>query len=49
MTLHDRESIRDQLDDSIFAGQDLAKAMPKYKFPNRRSRPRTPTRWSTTS
>jgi len=34
MTLHDRESIRDRLDDSIFAGQDLAKAMPKYKFPD---------------
>src|SRR4051794_488435 len=34
MTLHDRNSIREQLDDSVFAGQDLAKAMPKYKFPD---------------
>ena len=33
MTLHDRNSIRDHLEDSIFAGQDLAKAMPKYRFP----------------
>jgi glutamate decarboxylase len=34
MTLHDRNSIREQLDDSVYAGQDLAKAMPKYRFPN---------------
>ena len=34
MTLHDRDSIRDHLEDSIFAGQDLSKAMPKYRFPN---------------
>jgi glutamate decarboxylase len=33
MTLHDRNSIREQLDDSVFAGQDLSKAMPKYRFP----------------
>jgi glutamate decarboxylase len=39
MTLHDRESIRDQLLDSVFAGQDLSKAMPKYKFPPKESAP----------
>ncbi len=33
MTVHDRNSIREQLDDSVFAGQDLSKAMPKYRFP----------------
>jgi glutamate decarboxylase len=33
MTLHDRESVRDQLLDSVFAGQDLSTSMPKYKFP----------------
>ena len=34
MTLHDRNSIREHLEDSIFAGQDLSKAMPKYRFPD---------------
>jgi glutamate decarboxylase len=34
VTLHDRNSIREQLDDSVYAGQDLAKAMPKYRFPD---------------
>ncbi len=34
MTLHRRESVRDQLTDSVFAAHDLAKAAPKYRFPN---------------
>ena len=33
MTLHVRDFIRESLDDSVFAGQDLATAMPKYRFP----------------
>ena len=32
--MHDRDSIRHQLDDSVFAGQDLATALPKYRFPD---------------
>src|SRR6478735_5495670 len=39
MTLHDRDSIREQLDDSVFAGQDLSTAVPKYKFPQNESKP----------
>src|SRR5437868_1604077 len=39
MTLHDRDSIREQLNDSVFAGQDLTTAVPKYKFPNSESKP----------
>ncbi len=39
MTLHRRETVRDQLDDSVFADRDLAKAAPKYKFPNEEWRP----------
>ena len=31
---HDRETVRSSLDDSVYAGQDLAKAAPKYRFPN---------------
>jgi glutamate decarboxylase len=38
MTLHDRDSVRDELDDSVFAGQDLNKAVPKYRFPKRETR-----------
>jgi len=33
MPLHHREIVRDALSDSVFPGQDLAKAMPKYHFP----------------
>ena len=39
MGLHDRDSIRHQLDDSVFAGQDLSTALPKYKFPADESNP----------
>jgi glutamate decarboxylase len=34
MTLHARETIRDHLDDCVFGGLDLSKAMPKYRFPD---------------
>ncbi len=34
MALHPRDQIRDSLQDSVFAGQDLAVALPKYKFPD---------------
>ncbi|MFZ4584897.1 MAG: glutamate decarboxylase, partial [Acidimicrobiia bacterium] len=33
MTLHDRNSIRAELDASVYAGQDVDKALPKYRFP----------------
>jgi glutamate decarboxylase len=39
MTLHRRETVRDQLDDSVFANHDLANAAPKYRFPNDEWRP----------
>ncbi len=39
MTLHDRDSIRRELEDPVFAGQDLATAMPKYRFPDHETRP----------
>lgn len=39
MTLHDRDSVRDQLDDAVFAGQDLNSAVPKYRFPRDESNP----------
>jgi glutamate decarboxylase len=39
MALHDRDSIRHQLDDSVFAGQDLSTALPKFKFPSDETNP----------
>jgi glutamate decarboxylase len=37
--LHDRDSIREAMTDSVFAGGALAKALPKYKFPQLEARP----------
>jgi glutamate decarboxylase len=34
MTLHDRDSIRDNLNDTIFAGPGMSQAIPKYRFPD---------------
>jgi len=33
MPLHRRDSIRDELFSSVYAGQDLAKELPKFQFP----------------
>jgi len=39
MALHERDVVRDELDDSVFAGQDLATAAPKYRFPDSEGNP----------
>jgi glutamate decarboxylase len=33
MPLHHRRNVVDQIDASVYAGQDLAKELPKYRFP----------------
>jgi glutamate decarboxylase len=33
MPLHERDSVRAQMEDCVFAGRDLTRAVPKYKFP----------------
>src|SRR5215469_826788 len=33
MTLHDRDSIRDQSEDCVFAARDMNRPIPKYRFP----------------
>ena len=33
MVLHDRDSVREYLDDETYASTDLSHSMPKYKFP----------------
>ena len=40
MTLHERDLIRDQLDDSLFAGHNLTSEVPKYRFPHDEGNPR---------
>ncbi len=39
MPLHHRDNVRQQLSHSVYPGQDLSKAMPKYLFPNEEARP----------
>jgi glutamate decarboxylase len=33
MPLHEREEVRDQLDECVFVGRDLTRPVPKYRFP----------------
>ena len=38
--LHSRESVRDVIDDDVFASSDLSVALPKYKMPSEEQDPR---------
>jgi len=40
MPLHDKDSVRHKLTDSVYASVDLSASMPKYKFPEEESDPR---------
>lgn len=40
MALHDKDSIREDLLDDIFASSDLSTALPKYKIPEKEQNPR---------
>src|SRR5580704_11886298 len=40
MTLHERDSIRGQLDDCVFADRDLTRPIHKYRFPPQGTEPR---------
>ena len=40
MALHERETVRDQLDDCVFADRDLTRPVPKYRFPRDETLPR---------
>src|ERR1019366_10295133 len=40
MPLHDRDTVRSQLEDSVFAGRSLTTPIPKYRFPREESLPR---------
>ncbi|WP_166825709.1 glutamate decarboxylase [Thalassoroseus pseudoceratinae] len=40
MALHNKDSIREQLDDEIYSSADLSMALPKYRFPGVEQDPR---------
>ena len=40
MALHERDVIRDQMADCVFADRDLTKPVPKYTFPQEGTLPR---------
>ena len=40
MALHEKHTVRDELDDDIYASSDLSVSMPKYRFPQLECEPR---------
>ena len=38
--LHDKNSVRDNLEDEVYASADLSVSLPKYKFPDTEQNPR---------
>ena len=45
MALHDRETIRDQVEDCVFADRDLTRPVAKYRFRRRERCPGTRSSW----
>ena len=40
MPLHERDTVREQMEESVFCGRDLTRPVPKYQFPREESQPR---------
>jgi glutamate decarboxylase len=40
MPLHERDSVREHIEDCVFAGRDLTRQVPKYRFPRDESAPK---------
>ena len=40
MPLHERDTVRDELEDCVFADRDLTRPVPKYRFPEQGTLPR---------
>src|ERR1700722_7072735 len=40
MPLHERDTVREQMEDCVFAGHDLTRPVPKYRFPRDETLPR---------
>ncbi len=45
MALHDRDTIRDQVEDCVFADRDLTRPVAKYRFPPEGTLPGTRSSW----
>ena len=37
MPLHERDTVREQIDECVFVGHDLTREVPKYRFPSAES------------
>src|SRR3984957_11443636 len=37
MPLHERDTVREQMDECVFVGHDLTREVPKYRFPSAES------------
>ncbi len=49
MPIHEKNEVRDELLDDVYASSDLSLVMPKYKFPKKNMLHGMPTRFCTTS
>jgi hypothetical protein len=49
MPLHDRETVREELEDCVFADRDLTRAVAKYRFPQEGTLRETRSSWWRTS
>ena len=49
MPLHERDDVKEKISEPVFARGDIAKALPKYRFPALETDPTPSTRWCPTS
>ena len=45
MPLHERDTVREQMEDSVFSGHNVTRPVPKYRFPRDETRRGMRTRW----
>jgi hypothetical protein len=49
MPLHERDEVSERLEDCVFAGRDMTKPIPKYRFPRTETLPERRSSWGPTS
>jgi len=49
MPLHERETVRNELEDCVFADRDLTRPVAKYRFPEKGRSPGMRSSWCRTS
>ena len=47
MALHEKDKIKDRINDDVYAASDLSVVMPKYKMPEKNTTRAMHTRWYT--